>query len=122
MNDERARHMVEAGQLYDDSQEDTLGSMIRTFYCRSMLPLAALVWFWAVVFLAGAVYCGVVFFRTDETRLQILYAAVFVCCIQFVAMMKVFAWGMINRVRITRAIRRVEVGLAEMREALPRTA
>ena len=75
-----------------DRSEDGLWGMAREFYSRQMLCMFAFVWFWALVFLAGAVYCGVRFFRTDETRLQIAIAAGFVCFVHGVGLMKVFAW------------------------------
>jgi membrane-associated phospholipid phosphatase len=96
-----------------EAGDDTLCSMIRQFYSRPMISTIILVWFWALVFIAGAVYCGVHFFQTDETRLQIAYAAGFVCFVYMAGLMKVFAWQLIHRNNIKRAIGRLQVRLEE---------
>ncbi len=107
---------------YDDSREDSIRAMIGDFYGRKMLSVAVLVWFWAVVFFVGAGYCAVKFFETDETRLQILYAAVFVCLVQFIGLMKVFAWQMIARNSIKREVKRLEIRIAELAKSLDKQA
>jgi hypothetical protein len=97
--------------------EDGLWGMAREFYNRQMLCTFAFVWFWGLVCIAGAVYCGVHFFQTGETRLQIAYAAGFVCFVHGVGMMKIFAWQLIHRNNIKRAIRRLETRVAECIQA-----
>ena len=96
-----------------DWSEDGLRGMVREFYRRQMLGIIAFVWFWALVFIAGAVYCGVRFFQVDETRLQIAYAAGFICFVHAVGLMKMFVWQVIHRNHIKRAIQRLEARVAE---------
>jgi len=98
----------------EDLGDLSLRGMIRDFYNRRMLPIVLVVWVYALVFLAIAVYCAVFFFRADDTRSQILWAAVFLCSIQFFAIMKIFAWQMIHRNSIHRAIRRLERRVEEL--------
>lgn len=107
---------------YDDSREDSIRTMIGDFYSRKMLSVAMLVWFWAVVFFVGAGYSAMKFFETDETQLQIMYAAVFICLVQFVGLMKVFAWQMLARNNIKRDIKRLEIRIGELAKALDKTA
>lgn len=102
----------------DDS--DTIRGMMRIFWSRAMLPMVLFVWFWAIVFIAGAVYCGVRFFRTDETRLQIAFAAGFICFVHAIGLMKVFGWQLIHKRSLSLQIKRLEAAVAECVQACRR--
>jgi len=118
MNKEDIKKMIENTGAYDDSREDTLRSMVSLFYSRKMLSTAVLVWAYFIIILVPAVFSGIQFFKTDQTKDQIMYAAIVVCCVQFIALIKVFAWQMIHRNSIKREIKRVEIRLAEINETL----
>jgi len=73
-----------------------------------MLSTTILVWVWAIIFFAGAAYCTFKFFQTDETKYHIMYAALFVCFIHGIGLMKIFAWEMIHRNSIKREIKKLK--------------
>jgi hypothetical protein len=114
MTDEQIRRILDDD--YDPSRENPLMSMARDFYSRRMLSIALFVWFWGLLFIAGAVYSGIQFFKVDQTRAQIMYATIFTCSFICVAFMKVFAWQMIHRTGITREIKRLELRIAQLGE------
>ena len=114
MTDEQIRKIIEGPQEYEDTRENTFRSMLSDFYNRKMLFTAVFVWVWGIAVVAGAVYCGVQFFRNIETKDQIMYAAGFICCVQFLALTKIFAWQMIHRNGILREIKRLELRIAEL--------
>ena len=114
MNTEQTDRMPNSLNNYDDAKDDTLWGMARSFYNRSMLSVIIIVWVYALVFIAVAVYCGIRFFKTDDTQYQIMYAVIFLCSIQFIAIMKIFAWQMIHRNSIKRAIRRLETRIEQL--------
>ena len=116
MNDEQIKQIIE--ETYDKLKENTMCSMLKDFYNKKMLFWIILLWVYFLVFLALAVFSGIKFFKTDLTRYQIMYAAVFVCCIQFFALIKIFAWQMIHRNNIKREIKRLELRIAELTETL----
>lgn len=116
MNGEQVEKIIE--DAYDYPGEDTIWSMAKDFYNRKMLPFIIFIWVWAVIFIAGAVYCGIRFFEVERTQYQIMYAAIFVCLVQCMAMIKVFAWQMIHRNNITRKIKRLELRIAELSETV----
>ncbi len=118
MDSEQPKRVTDDRRRYDDAGEDGLRSMLRDFYSRKMWSIVLLVWVWAVIFCCGAVFSAVKFFRTDLTRSQIMYAALFVCFVHGAGLMKVFAWGMIHRRGIRRQIRRLELRIAELTESL----
>ncbi|HNS22870.1 MAG TPA: hypothetical protein PKH24_20395 [Sedimentisphaerales bacterium] len=107
---------------YDDAREDSIRSMIGDFYSRKMLSTTVLIWFWAIVFLVAAGYTAMKFFETDEAQNQIMYASIFVCLVQFIGLMKVFAWQMMARNSVKREIKRLELRIAELAKALDKTA
>ena len=116
MNDEQIKRIIEDD--YDVSREDTILSMARDFYSRKLISTAILVWVWAIIFCAAAAYCAVQFHRADETKSQIMYAAIFVPCVLGIGFMKVFAWEMVHRLSIKREIKRLELRIAELSETV----
>jgi hypothetical protein len=99
---------------YDDAREDTIRSMLSEFYSRKMAATAVFVWAIGVIFLALAVYSAVAFFRTDQTKYQILYATIFITCFHAMGLMKIFAWQVLHRNSIKREIKRLELRIAEL--------
>ena len=116
MDDELIKKIIDDN--YDVAREDTILSMARDFYSRKMLSTAIIVWVWAILFIAGAVYSAVQFFKNVETKSQILYAVVFICCCQFITLMKIFAWQMIHRNSLKRELKRLELRIAELSETV----
>ena len=68
----------------------------------------------AVVIIGLAVFSGIRYFRVEQVKYQIMYAAIFICCIQFIALIKVFAWQLMHRNSIKREIKRLELRIAEL--------
>lgn len=116
MNDDLVKKIVE--DTYDDWKEDTPLSVVSDFYSRKMLSTAILVWAWALIFFAGAAYSAVQFFRNVETRSQIMYAAIFICCVDGIIFMKIYACEMVHRHNIKREIKRLELRIAELNETV----
>ncbi|MBN2019254.1 MAG: hypothetical protein JW749_03405 [Sedimentisphaerales bacterium] len=113
MKDGQTEKTAENSQMFSDSKDGSLCSMLHDFYNKNMLSVVVLVWIWAIIFIAGAVYSGTRFFDADQTRDQVMFAAIFICCFQGVGLIKVFAWQMIHRNAVTRQIRRLELRIAE---------
>jgi hypothetical protein len=99
-------------------KEDTLWSMVRQFYSREMLSFIILGWVYFIIVLALAVLSGIRFFESEQTKDQIMYAAIFVCCVQLVGLIKIFAWQVIHRSGIKQEIKRLELHIAELNETV----
>jgi hypothetical protein len=121
MGDDKVKKMLDDMGLYDDSREDSLRSLLSEFYSRKMLSTAILVWACMFVFLALAVVSAVLFFRTNETGSQIMYATIFVCLMYWASLVKIFAWQAIHRNSIKREIKRLEIRLTEACRAMQGT-
>ena len=118
MNHEHVEEMLNSPAKCDDSKEDSLCSMLKDFYSRRMLSVIILVWAYAIVFIALAVLVGVKFFKAELTRSQIMYAVIFICCIQFTTLIKIFAWQMIHRNSIKQEIKKLGLRIAELNETV----
>jgi uncharacterized membrane protein YbjE (DUF340 family) len=116
MDQEQIKRIIE--DTYDVSREDTILSMAKDFYSRKMLSTAILVWAFGIIFFAGAAYCAMQFLKTDNTKSQIMYAAIFIPCVLGIGFMKVFAWEMVHRHSIKREIKRLELRIAELAETV----
>ncbi len=105
MNDEQIKKNID--DTYNDSKEDTFCSMARDLYNKK--ELATLIWVWgnSLVFLALIVFSSIKFFQTEQTKYQIMYAAIFICCIQVIILAKIVCWQTVNRNRTTREIKRL---------------
>ena len=114
MNQDELKKIIESSDQYDQDRQDGLRGMIGDFYSRKMLPTAILVWGFGIACMAGAVASAVMFFRDQEVRSQIMWAVIFLTCIQWVGLMKIFAWQMIHRNSIKREIKRLELRIVEM--------
>ena len=91
----------------NDSKEDSLWSMARDFYNMRMLPVIIVVWAYSIILIVLSIFSAVRFFRSELVKDQIMYAAIFICCVQFIVLMKLFSWQMIHRNNIKRQINRL---------------
>lgn len=118
MNDEQIRRIMDESENYDQAREESLRSMFKDFYNKRMLSIVILVWTMGIAFGAGAVVTAVLFFRAGATKQQILYAALFVCFIHLLSILKIFAWQMIHKNSIKREVKRLELAIAQLPEQL----
>jgi ABC-type sugar transport system permease subunit len=72
-----------------------------------------------LVFLAIGLGSAVAFFRADETRDLVMWAAICVMCVSAVAMLKVWYWLELQRLVVTREIKRVELQIARLAARIP---
>jgi len=106
MDEKEIRKIVE--DTCNEAKEDSIWSMASDFYSGNVLSAVILIWIWAIIFVAGIVYCGVEFYKTDQTKSQIMYAALFICCFQGICLMKVLGGQLIHRQGIKRAIKKMK--------------
>ena len=116
MSNEHIKRIIE--DSYDESKEEGLRSIVRDFYTRKQLSSAILAWAMAISFIGLAVYSGIQFFHTDQARWQIVYAALFIVGVHEFGMIRTFVWQMSHRQNLKRDLKRLELRVAEMREAL----
>ena len=116
MNDQEIQQIFE--ETYDESRENTISSMLKDFYNKRMLSMIIVLWGWGLLFCAGAVYSAVQFFKDIEMKSQLMYVAIFLCCCQFLGLIKVFAWQIIHRNGLKREIKRLELRIAQLSETV----
>ncbi len=121
MDKEQIKKIIDSPPEYDESKEDTLLSMTGQLYSKQMLPSMLVHGIYSIPFIAGAVYCGIKFFRTDQSQYQLMYAVIFICCIQFAIFSKVKYWQMLHKNNISREIKRLELRIAELNETVNNT-
>jgi len=116
MSNEPIKRIIE--DSYDESEEESLVAIAKDFYSRKLLSTAILVSGLVLVFLALAAYSAVQFLRSDQTREQIMYATLFICGVNGVGLIKIFAWEMIHRQSIKRQIKNLELRIAQLSEEI----
>ena len=116
MNEEQIKKIIE--DTYDESKEDTVLSMVGQLYNKRMVPSMFILATYLVPCLSGAIYCGIKFFKTDQSQFQLMYAAIFVCCIQGIFTSKVKYWQMFHKNNVSREIKRLELRIVELTETV----
>ena len=116
MDNEELKKIIE--DTYDDNEGDTYWSMVKDFYNKKMFSVVIALWVFALIFLAGAVISAVFFFTTDITQYHIMWASLFIIFMLFFSLIKIFAWQMIHRNNIKREIKRLELRIAELSQAV----
>jgi hypothetical protein len=116
MNEEQIKKIID--DVYDNFEEDSLLSMVGQLYSKRMFNSFIAHFLYGLPFMIGAVYCGIKFFKTDQSQFHIMYAAIFVCCIQFCIFSKAKYWQMLYKINTSREIKRLELRIAELNETV----
>ena len=116
MNNETIERIIQ--DSYDESKEEGLRSIVRDFYTRNHLSSIILAWVVGGGFVALAIYSALHFFQTDQIKLQLLYAALFLWGVHEFGVIRIFVWQMAHRHNVKREIKRLELRVAELSEAL----
>lgn len=116
MNDKQTQVMID--EIYDTSKEDTLLSMVGQLYSKRMMPSFLVHAAYSLIFIVPAVYCGIKFFDTQQIQFQIMYAAVFICCVQVIFLRKVIYWQMLHKNSVNREVKRLEVRIVELTQVV----
>jgi hypothetical protein len=116
MNEEEIKKII--NDTYDESREDTLLSMTGQLYSRKMFPSFFVHCVYVLPFIAGAVFCGISFVNAQEIRFQLMFATIFICCVQFIIFSKNKYWQMLHKTNISREIKRLELRIADLSETV----
>ncbi len=115
MDNEQIKKMMD--DSYENSKEDGLMSMLRDFYNRKTLSTVILAWVWGIIFVAGAIYSGIKFCRFAGD-MRFIYGLVFIVCMHGITIIKIFAWQIIHSNGIKREIKRLELRIVELNQAV----
>lgn len=118
MNEEEIKKIIDDQGKYDESKESSMCSYVRDMYSKKMLWVVLNVFIMYFICLVLMIFCAFKFFQTDQTRYQIMYAAIFICCNAWMGFVSVFAWVMVQRPSISRGIKRLELRIAELTETV----
>ena len=118
MDKARLKQIVDSSLEYEVTKEDSLLSMTGQLYSAQMFPSMLVHLAYSLPFIAGAIFCGIKFFKTDQSQFQIMHATLFICCIQFMIFSKNKYWQMLHRHNVNREIKRLEFRIAELNETV----
>jgi len=113
MSNEQFKKIVDNPLEYDESKED-LRSMAKEAFSKKMRWVIVNCYAWFFVLLVPIIISVIQFFKTDQTKSRIMYAAIFVCCTLSICFLKVLWWVMLVRHSIKREIKRLELRVAEL--------
>lgn len=116
LDDEIRRALAETGVETSglESEEDSLRALIGDAYQGKLRWLSVMMTFWQLVFFVIFVWAGVRFFGSTTSSEPLFWATIFLMTGVGVSMMKVMHWMMINRNRVLREIKRLELEVARL--------
>ena len=114
MDKEQIKKIIDSPPEYDESKEDTMGSWLRDFYSKRMRWVMINLYVAWLILLVPIIISIIQFFRTNQARYQIMYAAIFVCCNIWFCCVGVFSCVMMQRPRLSR----LEFRIAELIETI----
>ena len=118
MDKEQIKKIVDSSPEYDESKEVTMRSWLGDLYSKRMRMVVLNVFISYLFCLVPLIFSAIKFFRTDQARYQIMYAAIVVCCSHWLGFASVYAWVMMQRPSITRKIKKLELRIAELNETV----
>ncbi len=104
----------------EDPKENSFSTMFSDFYNRKMTPIVVFTWAWSIIIIVIAVWSAVRFSDSQKIKDQIMFAAIFICAVSWINLMKIWAWQMIHRNSIKRDIRRLQRCVAELAQIVER--
>ena len=102
----------------DFADDDTLRSMISDAYAGKLRWMFVLASMWQLVFFVIWIWSGFRFFDVTGVEDKILWSTVFLMSGMMMSMIKVMHWMMINRNRILREVKRLELEVARLGKKL----
>ena len=118
MDREQLKRIIDSPEAYDDSKEESVCTWLRDCYGKRMRWVLVAVWVQYVALLVPIIYSAIGFFRTGQVRSQIMHATIFLFCNLWMGFVSVFGWVMLQRPSISREIKRLELRIAELSEAV----
>jgi hypothetical protein len=103
------------GEPEDGLRADQL--MLATFRTRNRF-LTTLAFIYTFAFLGLSIWCAVRFFNATETKHLLAWGFGFSACMLAVAMLKMWFWMEMQRIAVTREVKRVELLTAKLLERL----
>ena len=103
---------------FGNEDEDSLRMLVADAYKGRLRWIFVMATFWQLVFFAGFVYAGIRFFGMTGTADPIFWATIFLMTGMGVSMMKIMHWMLINRNRILREVKRLELEVARLAKKL----
>lgn len=118
MEHENIDDIIDSPGKYDNVSADLLRTMMKDRYNRRLRNSAILFTVYCAFFYALGIAGAIMFFQTEQTKYQIMYASVFVYFMQRAALVKGIGWQWINKRSIEREIKGLEIRIAGLSKAV----
>ncbi len=118
MDKEEIKKIIDSPPEYDEPREDTMRQWFIDSYSKKMRWITLGVCASYLIIAIPMVFSVIQFFRADQAKNQIMYAAIFLFCSHWIGFESVFAWVMLQRPRSSRERKRLELCIAELIETI----
>ena len=108
----------EEAKFYDELEEQNLPQMMGGLFQGKMKWITIMTMVIMLFLFAGAVYCGVRFFQTEDLKEMIVWGAGSFLLMFAVSFLKLFHWMQMDKNAIMREIKRMELQMAALNSKL----
>jgi hypothetical protein len=115
MDKEQIKQIVDSPPEYN---EDSYYAMVKDFFNKKMRWALIGLYVWFFIFLVPIIISIILFFGTDHIQYQIMYATIFICCWLSIGCLKIYMLVILQKYRISREIKRLELCIAELIETV----
>lgn len=109
---------AEDAELFDELGEQSLPQLVIESFRSKFRFLTAMTVVMSLVMFAGAVFCLVRFFGTDDVAARIAWALGVWFGMQATGMLKLWHWMEIQKLAVTREVKRVELQIARLSQRI----
>ncbi len=108
----------EEAKFYDELEEQNLPQMMGGLFQGKMKWITIMTMVIMLFLFAGAVYCAIQFFQTEDLKEMIVWGAGSFLLMFAVSFLKLFHWMQMDKNAIMREIKRMELQLAALNSKL----
>ena len=118
MDREQIKKIIDSTDTYDETRAETVYAWLRDGFGRQMRWVMICVYVQYIILIVPTVYSAIAFFATDRVESKILHATIFLFGNLWIGFVSVFGWVMMQRPRMSREIKRLELRIVELSEAI----
>jgi hypothetical protein len=115
--DDKLKRALENGKAVELEQEETLRQMIAQTFRSRLRWFTILLWVEGFVIVGLAIWASVQLYHAQEMKQVVVYAMAVTLCAVFMVLIKTVGWQQMNRYSVMREIKRLELRIAELKDA-----
>lgn len=120
MNQKKIKQIIESPLEFDDSKDDSYGTMIREAFSKQMRWLMIMLYGYFFIFLVPLIFSGIKFYYAYQPKSMIFYATIFILSWVSIGILKLYALIILQKHSLRREVKKLELSVAQLQDHLDR--